>query len=57
MHCHITWHVSEGLAMQFVERIDAIPGNVGIEQARTDTCASWKQYQDMVNPIRDDSGV
>ena len=57
MHCHIAWHVSEGLAMQFVERIDAIPGNVGVGQAWTDTCLAWKKYQDTVNPVRDDSGV
>jgi hypothetical protein len=43
--------------MQFVERIDAIPGNVGVGWAWTDTCSVWKKYQDTVNPVRDDSGV
>lgn len=57
LHCHIAWHVSEGLAMQFVERIDEIPGNVGVTQQWYDTCASWQRYQDIVNPPRDDSGV
>jgi hypothetical protein len=43
--------------MQFVERIDDIPGNVGVTQQWYDTCASWQKYQDIVNPPRDDSGV
>lgn len=57
MHCHIAWHVSEGLAMQFVERINDIPGNVGVGQAWYDTCSSWQTYQNAVNPPTDDSGV
>jgi hypothetical protein len=57
MHCHIGWHVSEGLAMQFVERIDAIPGNVGVGPQWRETCAAWTKYQNTVRPIRDDSGV
>ena len=57
MHCHIAWHVSEGLAMEFVERIDEIPGNVGVTQQWQDTCQDWAAYQVAVNPPRDDSGV
>jgi len=57
LHCHIAWHVSEGLAMQFVERIDDIPKNVGVTKAWYDLCDSWDAYQNSVNITRDDSGV
>jgi hypothetical protein len=57
IHCHIAWHVSEGLAMQFVERLEEIPGNVGVNTQWTDNCASWKSYQDTVDPLEIDSGI
>jgi len=57
IHCHIGWHASEGLAMQFVERIDEIPGNVGVTQQWDDNCAAWQAYQSEVNPVQEDSGI
>jgi FtsP/CotA-like multicopper oxidase with cupredoxin domain len=27
MHCHIAWHVSQGLGVQFLERVDDIPAS------------------------------
>lgn len=57
IHCHIAWHVSEGLAMQFVERINEIPGNVGVTQQWADNCDAWQTYQSAVNPLQDDSGI
>jgi len=57
MHCHIAWHVSEGLALQFVERVDAIPGNVGVTPQWQENCKAWQQYQAAINPPQDDSGV
>jgi hypothetical protein len=57
IHCHIAWHVSEGLALQFVERIDEIPGNVGVTSQWTDNCAAWSTYQSTFHPLQDDSGI
>ena len=57
IHCHIAWHVSEGLAMQFVERIDEIPGNVGVTPQWEDNCAAWQAYELGDQPPQDDSGV
>jgi FtsP/CotA-like multicopper oxidase with cupredoxin domain len=57
IHCHIAWHVSEGLALEFVERIDEIPGNVGVTSQWQDNCDAWQSYQTAVNPLEDDSGI
>jgi hypothetical protein len=57
IHCHIAWHVSEGLALEFVERIDEIPGNVGVTPQWQDNCDAWQSYQTAVNPLQDDSGI
>jgi Multicopper oxidase len=57
IHCHIAWHVSEGLAMQFVERIQDIPGNVGVTSAWDDNCKSWQAYQLAEKPLQEDSGI
>jgi hypothetical protein len=43
--------------LQFVERIDEIPNNVGVTQAFYDNCAVWDTYNTLYNPPRDDSGV
>jgi hypothetical protein len=57
IHCHIAWHVSEGLAMQFIERHDEISGHVGVTSQWQSNCASWKHYQDTVHPVETDSGI
>jgi len=57
MHCHIAWHVAEGLALQFVERMNEIPGNVGVTPQWEQMCAAWKGWQDTYKPPRDDSGI
>jgi hypothetical protein len=49
--------VSEGLALQFVERIEDIPGKVGVTNQWNNPCASWKKDQSMVHPPEVDSGV
>jgi len=57
MHCHIAWHQSEGLAMQFTERIKDIPQNTGVTNAWYDLCSAWTTYQNAANPPRIDSGI
>jgi len=43
MHCHIAWHVGEGLAVQFLERKDEIAGlmNLTAIQPACDNFDSW----------------
>lgn len=44
MHCHISWHVSEGLALQFLEQKDAIPDTFQLDSDYERTCANWDSY-------------
>jgi hypothetical protein len=46
-----------GLGMQFVERIDEIPGSVAITSEWDDNCKAWAAYQNGDDPDEDDSGV
>jgi hypothetical protein len=54
MHCHIAWHVSDGLAVQFLEAKSQSP--VG-DSAWESTCANWNTYN--ANPVfpKVDSGL
>ncbi|PSN60896.1 putative multicopper oxidase, type 1 [Corynespora cassiicola Philippines] len=54
MHCHIAWHVADGLAVQFLESKDQAPlGDANWQK----TCANWNQYA--LNPTypKSDSGL
>ncbi|GME26721.1 putative multicopper oxidase protein [Neofusicoccum parvum] len=56
MHCHIGWHTSEGLAVQFLERASEISGVID-SAAMTDTCTAWESYAVAKNVVEEDSGV
>ncbi|OAA53376.1 Cupredoxin [Cordyceps fumosorosea ARSEF 2679] len=56
MHCHIGFHVSEGFALQFIERRSEIAGLTDTG-ALDKTCAGWRAYQDANAVHQDDSGV
>ncbi|KAF2640242.1 hypothetical protein P280DRAFT_428127 [Massarina eburnea CBS 473.64] len=56
MHCHIGWHTSEGLALQFVERESEIPALLN-QQTMSDTCSAWHSWADTVGIEEEDSGV
>lgn len=43
MHCHIGWHVTEGFAMQFVERAAEIPALLDTKVLNS-TCESWNDH-------------
>jgi hypothetical protein len=54
MHCHIAWHVSQGFALQIVERQDEVPGMLskpvlggGLDRLKqlNDNCKAWTTYQ------------
>jgi Multicopper oxidase len=57
LHCHIAFHISMGLGVQFVERIDEISGNVGVTSDWTTLCEAWESYQSAQHPEQDDSGL
>ncbi|RSM05381.1 hypothetical protein CDV31_009619 [Fusarium ambrosium] len=56
MHCHIGWHVSEGFALQFIERVDEIPALVD-EDLLSDVCTEWISHSDTNSIVQHDSGV
>ncbi|KAF2786927.1 multicopper oxidase [Melanomma pulvis-pyrius CBS 109.77] len=54
MHCHIAWHVADGLAVQFLEAKDQSPlGDANWDK----TCSNWNLYAQ--NPVypKIDSGL
>jgi hypothetical protein len=56
MHCHIGWHTSEGLALQFVERSTEIAALVDYDTLNS-TCAAWEAYAALSGVEEEDSGV
>jgi FtsP/CotA-like multicopper oxidase with cupredoxin domain len=57
MHCHIAWHASQGLAMQFVERESEIGQSMSNVQMSKDNCAAWIDYDTTAVWPQDDSGI
>ncbi|CAM1508905.1 Fc.00g026440.m01.CDS01 [Cosmosporella sp. VM-42] len=64
MHCHIAWHASGGLALQFVESADRIGAafkKSGILPKYAETCANWGAYYTVFNKnnnaTQEDSGI
>jgi hypothetical protein len=56
MHCHIGWHTSEGLDMQFIERSSEAVGLIDYDTFNS-TCAAWQSYVDSSGVTEEDSGV
>lgn len=60
MHCHVAWHASEGLAVQFVAREKEIPstieaGNLALFE---NTCKTWDRYWNGKEIyVQSDSGI
>lgn len=44
MHCHIPFHISGGLGVQFVERKSEILKSNGNLGAMQQGCADWQKY-------------
>ncbi|KAG9675976.1 laccase-like multicopper oxidase, partial [Aureobasidium melanogenum] len=54
MHCHIAWHVADGLATQFLES----PSQINIDSSFDDICSTWRDfYPEDSYWKKDDSGV
>ncbi|TEA13776.1 Laccase [Colletotrichum sidae] len=56
MHCHIAWHVSMGLSVQFIERKDEITSALKLETL-DQTCQTWKDYAHTAFYPKYDSGL
>ena len=54
MHCHIAWHVSDGLAVQFLESKELM--RLG-DSAWDDTCKKWQGYSPTAPYSKVDSGL
>lgn len=57
LHCHIAWHSSQGLALQFVEREDEIGASITRGDDAAKQCAAWDEYYPSTIWKQDDSGV
>ncbi|GME31209.1 Laccase-1 precursor [Neofusicoccum parvum] len=54
MHCHIAWHVTDGLSLQFVENPSGFKGDLN---SITQTCADWNAYEPAYPREKGDSGL
>lgn len=45
MHCHIPFHISAGLGLQFLESKDKIVESIGDTSILEEGCKSWAPYQ------------
>jgi FtsP/CotA-like multicopper oxidase with cupredoxin domain len=54
MHCHIAWHASQGLSMQFMERMSEIKGSIGDYSTLTNGCSEWDNYWPTGSPPDED---
>ena len=57
LHCHIAWHASQGLALEFIESEESISmqsKDMGVFQ---DTCKSWDEWYGNATYDRDGSGI
>lgn len=57
LHCHIAWHASEGLAMQFVESESSIAIGMKDTEIFDNTCKNWNAYVPTEVFPQDDSGI
>jgi FtsP/CotA-like multicopper oxidase with cupredoxin domain len=55
-HCHIAWHVGQGLSLQFLERVSDIPGTVSVNQIEPN-CGAWTTYYEGSTCKQRDSGL
>lgn len=56
LHCHIGWHMSEGFAVQFLERQSELEEIVDRDYVE-DQCATWTEYQEANGIVQWDSGI
>ncbi|KAK3375941.1 Cupredoxin [Lasiosphaeria ovina] len=42
-HCHIAWHLSQGLSVQFLEQVDKVPQVMDLNEIEPN-CDAWREY-------------
>lgn len=57
LHCHIAWHASQGLSMQFVESQADIAVEMTDVDVFTQTCNNWVTFEETNLYEQDDSGI
>jgi hypothetical protein len=57
LHCHIVWHASQGLALEFVESEDSIDVRSKDMGKFQDLCKSWDDWNTNSTYPRDGSGI
>ncbi|EJD43445.1 hypothetical protein AURDEDRAFT_167523 [Auricularia subglabra TFB-10046 SS5] len=58
LHCHIAWHVSEGLSLQLIERQREIFKHTSLDRAWQKTCKNFdKWYPTSLYYPKNDSGL
>ena len=61
MHCHIAWHLSEGMSLQFLERRSEIQTKIPASQftGLTNNCNAWRSFYNGPNRVwaETDSGL
>jgi Multicopper oxidase len=58
MHCHIPFHISAGLGLQFLERPGDILNSIGDLSGFKEGCSSWDSYENSIPDFTEgDSGL
>lgn len=55
-HCHVAWHVSQGLSVLFLERASEIPKVMDLGQIEGN-CDAWREYSPRNPFLKPDSGI
>ena len=56
-HCHIAWHISQGLSVQFLERTGDIVSTMDVGDELGMTCPAWEAYASTDPFPKSDSGL
>ena len=57
LHCHIVWHASQGLSMEFVESKDSISVQSQDMTVFREMCQSWNEWSKHAPHDHDGSGI
>jgi Multicopper oxidase len=56
-HCHVAWHVGQGLSIQYLEQLANIPSAMDLG-VLTSNCNAWNSYYPANDPFQQaDSGI
>ena len=56
MHCHIAWHVAEGLGVQFLERAAEMDRVLDLKRTE-ENCVAWRTWFGPRMGLKTDSGL